>query len=110
MTSNAADSYFASCYTGSGARALAGTTCHYPGLQTCVVTQQEDWHCLRCTYPNGASLELCSDATQPLPDPLADRPLDLPAPGSCSSELASDGSTACMTCTREDLSATRSCR
>jgi len=109
-TRNAVDSYFASCTTESGAPEIAGTTCHYPGLNTCVVRQDADWHCVRCTYSNGAGLELCSDASEPLPDPLADRPPDLPAPGTCSTELASDGSIACMTCTREDLSATMSCR
>ena len=52
---------------------------------------------------------LCMDGSEPLPDPFADRPSDLPAPGHCVTELGPDGTARCATCTRADLSATRSC-
>jgi RNA polymerase sigma-70 factor (ECF subfamily) len=102
--------FFSSCEFSWGVAGVSGTTCHYPGLQTCTVSQADDWQCLECGYPDGSGGGLCNAASEPLPDPLADRPLDLPPPGTCASELDNDGRVLCATCTREDLSATTSCR
>ena len=85
------------------------TACHYPGTQSCMAVEYPDRHCLYCSYRDGSAISDCMDARTPLPDPLADRPHDLPAPGECASEVV-DRNTACTTCTRADLSATRTCQ
>jgi hypothetical protein len=84
-----------------------GTTCYYPGAESCVVDEEDGFHSLSCTYPDGSGSSIASDSTQALPDPLIGRPDDLPAPGACISEVTADS--VCTTCMHDDLSATRSC-
>jgi hypothetical protein len=107
--SSATSMYFSSCSFSWGVPEVSGTTCHYAGQDTCVVSQTDGWHCLSCQFRDGSGVQVCMDATEALPDPLADRPLDLPAPGTCTTDLGADGAMACATCTHEDLSATTSC-
>jgi hypothetical protein len=99
-----------SCSLISGVPRVSGMTCHYPGENSCVASQDGDWHCLSCEYPDRSSSRTCMDASTPLPDPLEIRPVNLPAPGTCTVERDTDGSVLCATCTREDLSATTSCQ
>jgi len=105
-----ADSWsLASCQFMWGIPNAAGTTCYYPGSDTCVTTDKgEDGACLSCRYPDGSASGICG-APGSLPDPMIGRPDDLPAPGSCVNELGADGRVACTTCTHDDISATRSC-
>jgi hypothetical protein len=100
---------FASCSFGFGAPAFSGTTCQYPGQDTCKLTDDEGGHCLTCTYSDGSGSGICGDAGDPFPDPQADRPDDLPRPGTCITERGADGQISCTACTRRDRSATRSC-
>ena len=102
---------FGSCTFSWGVPSFAGTTCNFPGTNTCsLTTGAADWQCLSCSYRDGSGGGLCGDfSVEPPPDVFADRPGDLPAPGRCVTELGPDGP-ACTTCTNEDLSATRSCR
>jgi RNA polymerase sigma-70 factor (ECF subfamily) len=109
-TTAAENVYFSSCRFNWGIAPVSGTTCHYPGPQSCTVSRPGSVHCLACQFPDGAGMQLCRDTSEPLPDPLVDRPLDLPAPGTCTTELTDDGTVACATCTRDDLTATISCR
>jgi len=104
------DSFFSVCSYMSGVPKVSGTTCHYPGLKTCVESGGEGWHCIECTYPDGSGSGSCTLVSEPLLDPLADRPAYLPAPGTCTVERGADGAVTCAACTHEDLSATRSCR
>jgi hypothetical protein len=85
-------------------------TCHYAGTQSCVTSEYDDWHCLDCAFRDSSALGVCMAGSEPLPDPFADRPSDLPAPGHCVTERGRNGTATCATCTRADLSATRSCR
>jgi hypothetical protein len=96
-----------SCTFNWGAAKATGTTCYYPGADTCAVNEDEAGHALSCTYPDGSSTSIASQIEAPLPDPLIGRPDDLPAPGECITEVA-QGSV-CTTCARDDLSVTRSC-
>lgn len=101
---------FGNCTFLYGIPKTSGTTCFYPGANTCEVTENHDGtHCLTCSYPDGGSLQVCAAASDPLYDPLMERPDDLPAPGFCSNALSADGQVECTTCTHDDLSATRSC-
>jgi hypothetical protein len=86
---------------------LTGTTCRYPGPTSCSLRGDEAWHCLICKFPDGTGI--CSSGSEPPPDPLANLPDDLPAPGGCVNELGADGRILCTTCTHADGSATRSC-
>jgi hypothetical protein len=86
---------------------LGGTTCHYPGTTSCMVSGEDDWQCLSCSYSDGSGSGICTG--DGLPDPLANLPSDLPAPGNCVNKLGADGQVACTTCTHADGSATRSC-
>jgi hypothetical protein len=101
---------FASCSFEFGAPAASGTTCQYPGAETCEVTTGDSGRCMQCTYPDGSGSGICGDATNPLYDPLIDRPDDFPATGICVNDLRADGQIECTTCMRDDLSVTRSCR
>jgi len=94
-----------SCGVGYGYEAGTTSACHYPGYDTCVT---EDG-CITCTYQDGSSSGVCSDDLPEL-DILAGRPDGLPEPGQCVTETVQDGLVECSTCTREDLSATISCR
>ena len=107
---NGGDSFFSACTHISGLPQESATTCHFPGVKSCVVREYHDWHCIDCGFLDGSGVGLCGDASEPLPDPLADRPAYLPPPGTCTVELGADGAVTCAACTREDLSATRSCR
>ena len=98
------------CVTSSANPSRTAETCHYPGTQSCLVKDDPYWQCLECAYRDGLSTRDCMEPTDPAPDPFSGRPADLPAPGHCVTELAPDHSVQCMTCTRADLSATRSCR
>jgi hypothetical protein len=100
---------FASCSFLFGAPSVSGTMCHYPGTRSCKVRREGDFHCLSCTHPDGSGSQICSDRSEPLPDPLADRPTDLPAPGECVIEHSADGRVSCAACTRRDRSASRAC-
>ncbi len=108
---SAIDSFFGSCDLSWGPPHVTGITCHYVGTQSCVANEYEDeWQCLHCEYRNGSGTGLCMGTSEPLPDPMADRPLHLPPPGQCVTDQSADGSVSCATCTRADLSATSSCR
>jgi hypothetical protein len=109
---DALDVFFGTCEFSWGVPGMAGLTCNYPGNRSCVVEEAEgvDWHCLDCRYRDGSGIGLCSSAGSPLPDPLADRPSGLPAPGTCETARSRDGTMICATCTRSDLSATMSCQ
>ena len=74
-----------------------------------MAVEYPDKHCVYCSYRDGSAVGDCVDARVALPDPLADRPHDLPAPGECASDIV-DRNVACTTCTRADLSATRTCQ
>ena len=100
---------FALCELFYGVPAASGTTCHYPGTDSCVAEETDGWQCLTCSYRDGSGMGLCQDAGAPLPDPMIGRPDDLPAAGTCVSEHDASGAIVCETCTRDDLSATRSC-
>jgi hypothetical protein len=100
---------FALCELFYGVPFASGTTCHYPGTDSCVADEMDGWHCLTCSYRDGSGTSLCQDANVPLPDPLIGRPDDLPTAGSCVSEPDASGTVVCETCTRDDGSATRSC-
>ena len=103
------NSYFGVCNFGWGPTAPFEMTCHYPGPQSCIAREYPDWHCLDCLYRDSTGGSLCMDGSEALPDPMADRPHGLPAPGTCTTERASDGTVTCATCTRADLSATTAC-
>ncbi len=108
LTVSPGDSYnLAACSFMWGVASASGTTCHYPGTQSC--REDRGSHCLSCTYPDGSGSGICNDGSEPLPDPMMGRPVDLPAPGSCISDLGKDGVVSCTTCTRDDLSVSRSC-
>lgn len=95
-----------SCGVGYGYEAGTTSACHYPGLDTCVF---EDG-CVTCTYQDGSGSSMCGDDLPDIDDLLAGHPDDLPEPGACVTETVQDGLVECSTCTREDLSATTSCR
>jgi hypothetical protein len=97
----------ASCSFVWGLGNTTGTTCHYPGTSSCIVSAKETSQCLLCSYPDGTSSGMCTG--DELPDPLASRPGDLPAPGTCINDIGADGNVSCTTCTRDDLGAVRSC-
>ena len=92
-----------------GYGSLTGTTCRYPGPTSCSLRGDGALHCLICKFPDGTAVCNSSSSSEPLPDPLANLPDDLPAPGSCVNELGADGQILCTTCTHADGSATRSC-
>ncbi|MEO7731212.1 MAG: hypothetical protein ABIY55_09590 [Kofleriaceae bacterium] len=98
------DTEFGSCSNDGG------LTCNYAGLQTCVVNEYPDWHCLACDYRDSSGGGVCMSASEPIPDPFWDRPKNLPAPGRCVLEYGIPGVVTCATCTRADMSATTSCR
>ena len=100
---------FNACSTTWGDTIFSGTTCWYPGVDTCAVTQKGDGLCLECFYPDGSGKWLCTESG-PLPDPLDGRPDDLPPPGECVTEEREGGRVLCTTCTHADLSAFTSCR
>jgi len=100
---------FGSCHFLFGIPKASGTTCHYPGANSCEITVDGPIQCMTCTHPDGSSNGECLDAPDTLPDPLINRPDDLPAPGFCVNDLSPDGKIECTTCTKDDLSATRSC-
>jgi hypothetical protein len=100
---------FAACSFMWGVPSVSGTMCHYPGPRSCSVRREGNTHCLSCRHPDGSGVEICSDTSQPLPDPMADRPTDLPAPGQCVTERSADGQVSCAACTRRDRSASRAC-
>jgi hypothetical protein len=100
---------FATCTFLWGIPSVSGTTCHYPGRNSCTRTEEGGGHCIHCTYADGSGTGLCNDASEPLPAPLADRPRDLPRPGTCVTEREDDGRISCTTCTNGDLSAIRAC-
>jgi hypothetical protein len=100
---------FATCTFLFGIPKSSGTTCFYPGANTCESSEADGSHCLTCSYPNGGSLQICGADDNPLYDPLIERPDDLPAPGFCTNDLSADGQVECTTCMHDDLSATRSC-
>jgi len=97
------------CTTIWGDTIFSGTTCWYPGVDSCAVTQEGDTTCIECAYPDGSGRSLCT-GSEPLPDPLDGRPDDLPPPGECVTEERDGGQVLCTTCTQEDLSASTSCR
>jgi RNA polymerase sigma-70 factor (ECF subfamily) len=102
---------FNSCTTSWGVPSGSSTSCHYPGVDTCTLSESADARCIDCTYPSGGGKSLCLfDPNDPTPDPFAGRPANLPAPGVCVDETSADGSVVCTTCTRQDLSATTTCR
>jgi hypothetical protein len=108
--SSNAEFNFSICTFQWGVPLSSGTTCHYPGVNTCKVTDAGgDWHCLECSYADGSGSSVCADKSNPLYDPLIARPDDLPAPGFCVNDLDADGKVQCTTCMKNDLSATRSC-
>lgn len=102
---------FHSCTSTWGFPGGSMTSCHYPGLDTCTFSQQGDGRCIDCTYPDGSGVSTCLfDPNDPLPDVFAGRPDHLPPPGTCVDKTSEDGAMACTTCTRQDLSATTTCR
>jgi hypothetical protein len=101
---------FATCTFTWGEPKITGTTCNYPGGDTCVVEEYDEGSCMQCTYPDGSGAGVCGTGDNPLYDPLINRPDDLPGPGACISDLRPDGKVQCTTCVHGDLSATRSCR
>jgi RNA polymerase sigma-70 factor (ECF subfamily) len=102
---------FHSCTTSWGYPGASLTTCHYPGVDSCTFSQVGDTRCIECTYLDGSGPGICLlDPNDPLPDVFAGRPDHWPPPGTCVEKTSADGSMACTTCTREDLSATTSCR
>jgi hypothetical protein len=102
---------FHSCGVSWGYPDGTTTSCHYPGPDSCPFSQEGDARCLICEYPGGSGLSLCLlDPNDPLPDVSAQRPDHLPPPGTCVDKTSADGAMACTTCTREDLTATTSCR
>jgi hypothetical protein len=107
ITSSGDSFSFASCTFSWGTPKATGTTCYYPGADSCVIDEEEDFHSLSCTYPDGSGSSMATDPDQPLLDPLIGRPDDLPAPGECITEVV-EGSV-CTTCAHDDLSAMRSC-
>jgi hypothetical protein len=94
-----------SCGVGYGFAAGTTSACHYPGSDTCVL---EDG-CLSCTYQDGSGASICGEDVEDI-DIFGGHPADLPPPGQCVTETVQDGRVECSTCTREDLSATISCR
>jgi hypothetical protein len=101
---------FTSCYTSVCPDGTATKTCHYPGPDTCEESIEGDARCFQCTYPDGSGAGVCLlDPDEPLPDPLFDRPADLPAPGTCVTEASPGGFWSCTTCTAEDGLATSNC-
>ena len=101
------DGAFNPCSMVWGHPDASATTCRYPGVDSCVVTESPDGErCLRCEE---GPVVCVSDPDEPLPDPLAERPDDVPGPGACVHTEPSE-SVSCTTCTREDMSATRTCR
>jgi hypothetical protein len=103
--------YLGSCSFTWGVPGMASLTCHYPGTHSCVANlEEDDWHCLTCMYRDGSGGGICSATSSPLPDPFADRPRGLPAPGTCATAQSRDGTMTCTTCTRPDLSATMICQ
>ncbi len=100
---------FASCSFVWGEPRTSGSTCQYPGGNTCEMIETESGTCMECRYPEGGGGEVCGRAFDPLYDPLINRPDDLPGPGACANDLSADGKVQCTTCVHADLSATRSC-
>lgn len=103
---------FNSCSVTWGIPSGAATTWHYPGLDTCTVSSSEDWYSIECRFPDGSGVGSSGvrEPNQPLPDLFAGRPENLPAPGACVDNTSADGAVSCTTCTRQDLSATTTCR
>lgn len=98
----------ATCTFAYGVPTGSGTTCYFPGTSSCTTTGDQDWHCLSCELEGGGGTGTCMDGSEPLPDPMIGRPGDLPAPGTCVTQIGDDKHV-CTTCTHEDLSATSSC-
>jgi hypothetical protein len=87
-----------------------GATCHYPGTETCTLSEGGGARCIDCRFPGGGATSLCMlDPSYPTPDPMAGRPSWLPAPGTCVTETRGSGMQ-CTTCTANDLRSTISCR
>ncbi len=88
----------------------SGGTCHFPGTGTCTFSERGGARCIDCRYPGGGDTGTCLlDPSDPLPDPMAGRPGNLPPPGGCVTETRGDG-IQCTTCTAGDMRATMSCR
>ncbi len=102
-----ADGAFNPCTMTWGDPTGSATTCRYPGFDDCVETDDEEGHCITC-----GTVRVCAAGPDdPLPDPFAERPDDLPPPNDgCSLIFSPDGEQICATCTREDGGATRICR
>lgn len=91
---------FTACETTVCPDGTATKTCHYPGPDTCTYSEEGDARCLSCTYPDGSGTGTCLfDPNEPMPDPLFDRPADLPAPGRCVTDASPGGFWSCTTCT-----------
>ena len=87
----------------------ASGVCHYPGTESCTITEDGDARCIDCTYPDGSGSGTCLlDPNEPLPDIMAGRPSTLPGPNACVTSTYEG--VECSTCTREDLGATMACR
>lgn len=101
---------FTACTTSVCPDGTATRTCHYPGPETCNYTEIRGSRCLSCGYPDGSGTYTClSDPNDPMPDPLFDRPADLPAPGTCVTEASPGGFWSCTTCTEADGYASSNC-
>lgn len=101
---------FSVCETVVCPDGTATKTCNYPGSNSCETSTDGDVRCVDCTYPDGNGMGVCAyDPTEPLPDPFADRPTDLPAPGTCVTEASPGGFWSCTTCTDEDGLTTSEC-
>lgn len=103
---------FSSCYVSWGYPNGTTGTCRHPGPETCTYSEiNDDMFCVDCLFEEGPGGGLCGFiGDSPVPDPLDGRPSILPPPGECITETDSSGAPLCSTCTREDLTARKSCR
>ena len=83
-----ADGAFNPCTMTWGDPTGSATTCRYPGFDDCVETDDEEGHCITC-----GTVRVCAAGPDdPLPDPFAERPDDLPPPSDgCSLIFSPDG-------------------
>jgi RNA polymerase sigma-70 factor (ECF subfamily) len=96
-----------SCNSSAGYPAAATTSCDYPGLSSCTLTDG----CVECRSPWGGGVGRCPfDPEDLLPEIFSGRPANLPEPGTCVEKTSPDGDMVCTTCTRGDLSASTHCR
>lgn len=107
------DNRFAARYTCANWDGTTSITHLWPGTETCETTISSDERCVICNYESTKGLPgggtCLYDPNDPLPDPLAGLPTDLPAPGTCVTETSPGGFWTCTACALADGETKKTC-